>query len=95
MSAHSPEAVKKQVRAYIAVFGALGVLTVLTVGASYLHLSLQGAIALALVIASIKAALVAAVFMHLNNEKKVVWLVLVLAIVFFFVLLMMPSWHLL
>ena len=95
MSAHSPEAVKKQVRAYVAVFGALAVLTVLTVGVSYLHLSLEKAIALALVIASIKAALVASVFMHLNNEKKVVWLVLVLAIVFFFVLLMMPSWHLL
>ena len=95
MSVHSPEAVKKQVRAYVAVFGALAVLTALTVGASYLHLPLEGAIALALVIASVKAALVAVVFMHLNAEKKIVWLVLVLALFFFIFVLLVPSWHLL
>ena len=93
MSGHSPEAVKKEVRTYLAVFAALAVLTVLTVGASYLHLSLSAAIALALVIASVKGTLVAVYFMHLRTEKKIVLFVLVLAAIFFFVLLLYPSWH--
>ena len=93
MSGHSPEAVKKEVRTYLAVFAALAVLTVLTVGASYLHLSLSAAIALALVIASVKGTLVAVYFMHLRTEKKIVLFLLVLAAIFFFVLLLYPSWH--
>ena len=95
MSGHSPEAVKKEVRTYLAVFAALAVLTVVTVGASYLHLALKAAIVLALIIASIKGGLVAFFFMHLRAEKKIVWLVLVFAVLFFFVLLLYPSWHLL
>ena len=95
MSGHSPEAVKKEVRIYLAVFAALAVLTVVTVGASYLHLALKAAIVLALIIASVKGALVAFFFMHLRAEKKIVWLVLVFAVLFFFVLLLYPSWHLL
>ena len=93
MSGHSPEAIKKEVRTYIAVFVALAVLTVLTVGASYLKLSLAAAIGLALFIASIKGTLVAAYFMHLKAEKKVILSVLALAAFFFIFLLLLPSWH--
>ncbi len=93
MSGHSPEAVKKQVRTYIAVFAALAGLTVLTVGVSYLKLPLGAAIALALLIASVKGTLVAAFFMHLISEKKIIWLILVFAVLFFFLILLYPSWH--
>ncbi len=93
MSGHSPEAIKKEVRTYVAVFVALAVLTVLTVGASYLKLSLGAAILLALFIASVKGTLVAAYFMHLRTEKKIVLALLVLAVIFFVVLLFYPSWH--
>ena len=90
---HSPEAVQKQVKLYIRVFLALGILTVLTVGVSYLHMPLAIAIVVALLIACVKASLVAAFFMHLSTEKKIVLALLVLAAAFFFVLLLLPSWH--
>jgi cytochrome c oxidase subunit IV len=93
VSGHSPEAVKKQVRVYVAVFAALAVLTVLTVAVSYLHMPLWAAIAVALLVASVKGTLVAAFFMHLISEKKIIWLVLLLAIFFFFFVLLYPSGH--
>ena len=93
MSAHSHEEVQKQVRTYIRVFVALGILTVLTVGVSYLHMPLALAIAVALFIAAVKSSLVAAFFMHLASEKKIIYAILVLAFCFFLVLLFWPSWH--
>ncbi len=94
MSAHSQEEVQRQVKIYIRVFLALGILTVLTVGVSYLKLPLSIAIAVALFIAAIKSSLVAAFFMHLVSEKKIIYAILALAFCFFIVLLLYPSWHL-
>ena len=94
-SAHSPEAIKKEVRTYFAVFAALAVLTVVTVSASYLHLSIGGAVVLALFIATVKGTLVAAFFMHLRAEKMIIWYILILAAFFFLFLLFSPSLHLL
>ena len=93
MSAHSQEEIQQQVKVYIRVFLALGILTVLTVGVSYLHLPLALAIAVALFIAAVKSSLVAAFFMHLVSEKKVIYSVLLLAFCFFLALLFLPSWH--
>ena len=93
MSSHSVEEVQKQVKVYIRVFVALGILTVLTVGVSYLHMPLALAIAVALFIAGVKSTLVAAFFMHLVSEKKVIYAILALAFAFFLVLLLWPSWH--
>lgn len=78
-------------KTYLAVFGALALLTVLTVAASYLHLSRPGAIAAALVIAAVKVSLIAAFFMHLKFEKKTIhWIffgaLFFLLVLFFFVL---------
>lgn len=94
MSAHSPEAVQKQVKVYIRVFIALGILTVLTVGVSYFHMPFAVAVAVALFIAFVKASLVAAFFMHLATEKKIITALLILSALFFIVLLLWPSWHL-
>ena len=90
---HSPEAVQKQVQVYIRVFAALAVLTVLTVGVSYLRLPLVIAIVVALSIAAVKSSLVAAFFMHLVSEKKIIYVILGLAFFFFIFLLTYPSLH--
>ncbi|MEX2190861.1 MAG: cytochrome C oxidase subunit IV family protein [Bacteroidota bacterium] len=86
----SAEDIKKHVRTYILVFVALLVLTIVTVGVSYLHLSIVPAVILALLIASIKGALVASYFMHLISEKKLVYFTLILTVVFLITLLSLP-----
>lgn len=88
----SPEAVAKEIRRYLIVFGALAILTLITVGISYLDLPRWQAIVLALVVAAVKGSLVAAFFMHLLSERKLIYAVLVLT-VFFFAVLMWGPWH--
>jgi len=88
---HAPEAVKKHVKVYIAVFAALAVLTVVTVAVSCLHLPPGQAIAAALVIATVKASLVALFFMHLISERSVIFWILALTFIFFAVLLTLPA----
>ncbi len=87
------DAIQRQVKIYIRVFLALAILTVVTVGVSYLHLPLVAAIVLALIVASIKATLVAGYFMHLISEKRIIWSFLILAVFFFIFLLSIPAWH--
>ena len=60
--------VARQVRGYLMVFGTLLVLTLVTVGVSYLDLPEFETVIVALVIATTKAALVAMFFMHLKYE---------------------------
>lgn len=79
---HDAAEIKRHVRIYMIVFGALGVLTVVTVGVGYLHMPFAPALIAALLIASVKAGLVAAYFMHLITEKKIILWTLVLTFVF-------------
>lgn len=90
MGDHSVEEIKKSVRTYIVVFAALAGLTVLTVAASYLDLATGPTIAVALLIASVKGSLVAMFFMHLIDERKAVYWILVLTVVFFIALMFLP-----
>ena len=90
MAGHTVEEIKKETRGYIVVFVALAALTVVTVAVSYLHLSVGPAIALALFIASIKGSLVACFFMHLISERKLIYSVLILTVVFFAFLMLVP-----
>lgn len=78
------------VRVYMKVFAALVVLTVVTVAVSYLHLSTGPALALGLAIATVKGTLVACYFMHLIDEKKLIYWVMALAVAFFFFELLIP-----
>jgi cytochrome c oxidase subunit 4 len=82
--------IKKSVRSYIRVFVMLMVFTVITVAVSRLSFAVPVAIGVALVIAGMKGAMVAGVFMHLSHEKRWVYGTLVLTIVFFAVLLLLP-----
>jgi cytochrome c oxidase subunit 4 len=90
MAGRSAEDIKKETRVYILVFIALAALTLVTVGVSYLDLGVAGGIALALVIAAIKGSLVAAFFMHLISERRLVYAVLILTAAFFLALIFLP-----
>ena len=87
---HSPEEIRKHVRIYVTVFASLAVLTLATVGASYLNLPIAAAVVLALLIASIKGTLVASYFMHLISERKAIYWILMLTALFFIVLMFLP-----
>ena len=73
------------IRTYIVVWGALIVLTVVTVSVSYVSLGLMNVV-VALLIASVKASLVAPFFMHLRYKSRLVWGV-TLTPIFFLVLI--------
>jgi cytochrome c oxidase subunit 4 len=87
---HDAAEIDRHVRIYIIVFTSLMVLTGVTVGVYYLHLPVQLAIVLALIIATVKASLVACFFMHLMSERTLIYAVLALTIVFFVGLLLIP-----
>jgi cytochrome c oxidase subunit 4 len=87
---NSPEAIRKEMRRYLYVLGALAVLTVITVAISRLHLPTHEAVILALIVATIKGSLVAAFFMHLISERKLIYAVLVITIFFFGMMIWVP-----
>ncbi len=90
MSGNNQADIQEHIKVYLTVFGALGVLTILTVTASYLDVSSSEAIFLALTIATIKASLVAGYFMHLITEKQTIVWILILTFFFFLVLMFFP-----
>jgi len=87
---HHAADIDKHVRVYISVFVALMVLTIITVAISRLHLSVPVAVAVAMFVAIIKGSLVAAYFMHLVSEKKLIYAVMLLTMAFFVVLMVLP-----
>ena len=78
------------VKIYVRVFIALMVLTVITVAVANIHMSVPAAIALALFIATVKGSLVACYFMHLIDEKKLIYWLMALAVVFFIFAMFVP-----
>lgn len=78
------------VRAYMIVFGTLLVLTCLTVWVSHLELARPQAVAVGLFIATVKASLVAAFFMHLIEERTLIYSILGLTAVFCVMLYSIP-----
>ena len=88
---NDPEHIKREVRVYLLVFFSLAVLTGATVAARFLlDLPMGYAITLALIIAAIKGSLVAGFFMHLLSEKKLIYSVLALTVIFFAFLIWLP-----
>ena len=79
---------------YRKVFIYLLIGTTLTVIASYMEFNVQnsiaGAVFVGLSIAAIKGYLVAANFMHLNSEKKIIYWILLLTVFFLGLLLFIP-----
>jgi caa(3)-type oxidase subunit IV len=90
MDHSDPATIKKSVRTYMVVGALLYAGTVITVAANQVHLAVPLAITVALIIATIKGSAVAAVFMHLSNEKKWIYGALLLTVAFFVVLMAVP-----
>ena len=91
MDAHAAhDDIRNHVKTYYIIFGALMVLTIITVAVSYLELATPMAVSVALIVAAIKGSLVAMYFMHLLHERKVIYWVLVLTMVFFAFLMFVP-----
>jgi cytochrome c oxidase subunit 4 len=91
MDAHAAhDDIHSHVKTYYMVFGALMVLTGITVAVSYLHLSIPLAITVALMVAIVKGTLVALFFMHLLNERTIIYSALALTVVFFVFLMFIP-----
>lgn len=91
--AHSTD-IDRQVRIYIMVFVSLMALTIVTVAVSRLHLPIAGAVAVALVVATVKGGLVAGYFMHLVSERKLIYWVLIFTVTCFVAVLLLPLWGL-
>ncbi len=84
MDSNSHEDIQHHVRRYLYVFYALLFGTLITVGASYIPFGNHAFnIAVALIIASGKAFLVAGFFMHLISEKKMIYGMLAFTVFFF------------
>ena len=90
MSGHTAEEIRGEVRRYWIIGLALFLLTIITVTVSYLDVSTGMAIFIALLIATLKGGLVAAVFMHLISERQAIYALLLLTFVFFVALMFGP-----
>jgi cytochrome c oxidase subunit 4 len=88
----APDAHAVRVAPYLAVFGALMLLTLVTVGVSYLDLPVVPTVLVALAIATVKAGLVAAFFMHLKGERQMIYWPLALTVFLFVGLLGSVLW---
>jgi len=84
--------IDRQVKTYILIFVTLMALTIVTVAISRLHLPVHLAVAIALIVASVKGGLVASYFMHLISERKLIYWVLGFTVAFFFAVLLLPLW---
>ncbi len=89
--AFNPEEFKSHLKKYWVIFGALMVLTAVTVAVSYMKLGTIATIAVALVVATTKGTLVALYFMHLIDERKLIYWTLLLVAVLAVPLLALPN----
>lgn len=88
-----PDHIASHVRRYLIVFVALIIGTVLTVWASYIRFPTREInIAVALIIASCKAFLVAGFFMHLVSERKMIYAIMAFTAFFFVGLMGLTLW---
>ncbi len=90
MSHHDAQ---KSIKIYLFVFASLIVGTILTVGAWKVHMpTVFITVLVALVIASVKASLVAGWFMHLASEQKMIYAILGFTAFFFLGMMFLTLW---
>ena len=89
--AESAEELRAHMSGYIKIGVALLVLTAVTVGAAYIEFnSVFLTVFVGLLIASVKGSLVACYFMHLIDEKAMIYWILAITVFFFIVLMVLP-----
>src|SRR4051812_13369131 len=82
---HDAEHVSKHVKGYVFVGVVLVLFTFATVGLSYLNIDKVfhgGNMVVGMIVATFKAGLVAAIFMHLKGERVTIWRFLVFTGIF-------------
>ncbi len=93
---HEAEHIKAHIKVYWLIFAMLIVGTILTVAISYVDFGAAWKnITIGLIIATIKATLVAGWFMHLLSEKKLIYAVMVVTVLFFIALGFLTIWSML
>ncbi len=93
-ASHDAEHVAKHVKGYLLVGFALIVCTGITVGLSYVNFgSAKWNIIVAMILATFKAGLVAAIFMHLKGERITIWRFLIFTAIFVTGLFMLTFLH--
>ena len=86
--------VSKHVNKYLMVGGVLIACTALTVFLSYVNFGTHKAnMAVGMLVATFKAGLVAAIFMHLSSEKKLIYRILIFTGFFVFALFWLTYFH--
>lgn len=91
--AHDDHDVSKHVRTYLLIGAFLLIGTVLTVWAAQIHFGSHAMnIAIGLLIATVKAALVALFFMHLISEKTAIYMFMGVTVFFFAGLMVLTLW---
>jgi cytochrome c oxidase subunit IV len=85
-----PESIRKSLRTYWMIGAALFAFTVITVAVNQVHLAVPAAITVALIIATMKGSMVAAVFMHLKAERLWIYGALILTVIGFIILMTVP-----
>jgi caa(3)-type oxidase subunit IV len=74
---HVAHNVAKHIRGYMLVGVTLIVFTAITVGLSYINFgTMKVNVGIAMLVATFKAGLVAAIFMHLKSEKRMIYRIL-------------------
>lgn len=94
MAGNSVEEIHKTRKQFVYVLIALGVLTVITIAVSFLDFGVKANMTLGMAIATVKASLVALIFMHLKSERLFVYFFLLMAAVLFIVCMFLTLAHL-
>lgn len=90
---HEAEHIKAHIKVYWLIFAMLILGTILTVAISYIDFGAAWKnITIGLIIATIKATLVAGWFMHLMSEKKLIYSIMVVTVFFFIALGFITIW---
>lgn len=93
MSEHKAQHAHGHTKVYWWIFFGLVIGTILTVVAWKIHMpTLFLTVALALVIATAKASLVAGWFMHLTKEAKMIYVILGFTVFFFLGMMLLTVW---
>lgn len=81
--AHSPDEIAKHIKTYLIVGATLLVFTAITVGLSFVDFGSQSMnMTIGLAVAAFKSSLVILIFMHLNNERPLIYKVLFFTLLF-------------
>jgi caa(3)-type oxidase subunit IV len=91
--ADTPEEIQKSIKKYWIIGGILIVATIFTVLLSYVEMPTHGLnILVGLIVAAIKVSLVGLIFMHLKNERSLIYKVLAFTLVFVLALFLLTYW---